>query len=148
MLLKSTCYSAALATWLLLPAVAMPVGAMAQTQTPAAGAATTPQAKTATKPQSRVDRVEQHINQLHTQLRITPAQQGAWDQFAQVMRDNAKNMSETLTQRGTQLRIDECGRKHAVLCPDCRGACPGYPETGRSVPDTVWIDVGRPEKER
>jgi protein CpxP len=101
MLLKSTCYSAVLATWLLVPAVAVPVGAMAQTQTPSAGAATTPKAKPAAKPESRADRVEQHISQLHTQLRITPAQQTAWDQFAQVMRDNAKNMNETLSQRGT-----------------------------------------------
>ncbi len=101
MLLKSTRFSAALATWLLLPAVAVPVGAMAQTQTPVAGAATTPKAKPAAKAESPADRVEQHINQLHTELRITPAQQGVWDQFAQVMRDNAKSMNDTLTQRGT-----------------------------------------------
>ena len=40
--IKSTCYSAALAAWLLLPAVAVPVGALAQTQPPAAGAAQRP----------------------------------------------------------------------------------------------------------
>jgi protein CpxP len=100
MLIKSTCYSAALATWLLLPAVALPAGALAQTQTPVAGAAA--KSKTAmAKPESRADRVEQHIAKLHTQLLITPAQKDAWDQFAQVMRDSAKNMDETLEHRGT-----------------------------------------------
>ncbi len=75
MLIKSTCYSAALATWLLLPAMALPGGAMAQTQSPVAGAAAAPKTKaTAAKPESRADRVEQHITQLHTQLHITPAQ--------------------------------------------------------------------------
>jgi protein CpxP len=101
MIIKSTCYSAALATWLLLPAVALPTGAMAQNQTPVAGASAAPKAKAAVKPESRADRVEQHITQLHTQLHITPAQQGVWDQFAQVMRENAKNMGETLGHRGT-----------------------------------------------
>ncbi len=107
MLLKSTRYSATLAMWLLLPAVAMPISAMAQTQAqtqapaPAPGAATTPKAKIAAKPVSRAERVEQHITQLHTQLHITAEQQGAWDQFAQVMRDNAKNMDETLEHRGS-----------------------------------------------
>jgi periplasmic protein CpxP/Spy len=101
MLIKSTCYSAALAIGLLLPAVALPAGAMAQTQTPVVGAGAAPKAKAPVKPESRTDRVEQHITQLHTQLHITPAQQGAWDQFAQVMRENAKNMGETLEQRGT-----------------------------------------------
>jgi protein CpxP len=104
MLFKSSCYSAALATCLLLPAVALlPAGAMAQTETPVAGAAAAPKVKAAMakKPALRADRVEQHISQLHAELQITPAQQGAWDQFAQVMRDNAKNMTQTLEQRGT-----------------------------------------------
>jgi periplasmic protein CpxP/Spy len=47
--------------------------------------------------------VEQHIDRLHTQLRITSAQQQQWDQFAQVMRDNAANMRQAVEQRGTQL---------------------------------------------
>jgi protein CpxP len=102
MLIKSTCYSAALATWFLLPVVTLPAGAMAQTQTPVAGAAAAAKSKPAmAKPESRADRVEQHITQLHTELHITPAQQGEWDQFAQVMRENAKNMGKTLEQRGT-----------------------------------------------
>jgi protein CpxP len=47
------------------------------------------------------ERVEQHITRLHAQLNITPAQQAQWDQFAQVMRDNAKNMNQRFEERGT-----------------------------------------------
>ncbi|HEX3864115.1 MAG TPA: Spy/CpxP family protein refolding chaperone [Stellaceae bacterium] len=47
-------------------------------------------------------RVEQRINELHTQLRITAAEQPQWDQFAAVMRDNARDMDGLLEQRGQQ----------------------------------------------
>jgi hypothetical protein len=43
---------------------------------------------------SMEERVENHIKQLHAQLRITPAEQPQWDQFAQVMRDNARDMDQ------------------------------------------------------
>jgi periplasmic protein CpxP/Spy len=100
MTIKSTCYSATLAAAMLLPALALPVGAFAQTQAPAAGTAPAAKAKApAHKHVSAEERVEQHITQLHAQLRITPAQQPQWDQFAQVMRDNAKNMDQVLEQR-------------------------------------------------
>jgi periplasmic protein CpxP/Spy len=100
MTIKSTSYTAALLASLLLPALALPVGAFAQTQTPAAAPDATPKPKAAAhKPASRADRVEQHITQLHAELHITPAQQAEWDQFAQAMRDNAKDMSQMLEQR-------------------------------------------------
>lgn len=47
-------------------------------------------------------RVEARIKQLHTQLGITPAQQPQWDQFAQVMRDNAGDMDRVLAERTQQ----------------------------------------------
>lgn len=66
-------------------------------QAPSAGA-TTPAA-----PRQRGPRgLEQRIDALHSQLQITPAEQPAWDQFAQVMRDNAKAMRQAFRQRGTQ----------------------------------------------
>ncbi len=116
MTIKSTFTTAAFAAGLLLPAIALSSGAYGQTQTPVGAAdaqSATPgpsptagvahRAKTpVAKPISRTDRVEQHINQLHTQLRITPAQQSQWDQFAQVMRDNAKDMDEALDKRGSE----------------------------------------------
>lgn len=48
-------------------------------------------------------RVEQRIQQLHSELGITPAEEAQWNQFAQVMRDNASAMDQKLNERGTQL---------------------------------------------
>jgi periplasmic protein CpxP/Spy len=102
MSIKTTSYAAALLASLLLSAVALPVSAFAQTETQAAGPTSAHKAKPPmAKPMSTPDRVEHHITRLHTQLQITPAQQTQWDQFAQVMRDNAQNMDQTIEQRGT-----------------------------------------------
>jgi periplasmic protein CpxP/Spy len=46
--------------------------------------------------------VEQRIDQLHSQLQITAAQQQVWDQFAQVMRANADAMHQAFQQRAAQ----------------------------------------------
>jgi len=48
------------------------------------------------------ERVEQRIKELHSQLRITPAERLQWDQFAQVMRDNARDMDQAWLQRADQ----------------------------------------------
>ena len=40
--------------------------------------------------------MEARIAQLHKELSITPAQQGQWDQFAQVMRDNAQAFGQAI----------------------------------------------------
>ena len=87
----------------LMPAVSLPAFA----QTPSA-ASDRDGAKSEGRPTHEVrlprrDRVEQHITQMHAQLHITPAQQAQWDQFAQVMRDNAKGMDQILEQRGASL---------------------------------------------
>jgi len=98
MTLKSTSRVAAFVATLLLPGMALSSGALAQTQTPVGGssAAAKPKAHAAV---SAAERVEQHITQLHAQLHITAEQQAQWDQFAQVMRDNAKSMDQLLQQR-------------------------------------------------
>ena len=102
MSIKTTSYVAALMASLLLPAVALPMSAFAQTETPVAGPTAAHKAKPPmAKPMSTTERVERHITRLHTQLQITPAQQAQWDQFAQVMRDNAQNMNQTIEERGT-----------------------------------------------
>jgi hypothetical protein len=44
---------------------------------------------------------EQRIAALHKSLHITAAQQPQWDQFAQVMRDNAKDLDQAYQQRAT-----------------------------------------------
>lgn len=43
--------------------------------------------------------VEQRISDLHAKLQITAAQQPQWDQFAQVMRDNAQSIDEAFQHR-------------------------------------------------
>lgn len=54
-------------------------------------------------PKNMTTEVEQHIRQLHDNLHITSAEQGAWDQFAQVMRENASRIGQAIQQRGTSL---------------------------------------------
>jgi periplasmic protein CpxP/Spy len=46
-----------------------------------------------------VGKVEQRITDLHAKLQITQAQQPQWDQFIQVMRDNAQTMDQTFQNR-------------------------------------------------
>ncbi len=47
--------------------------------------------------------VERRIADLHSRLHITDAQASTWDQFAQVMRDNARNMDQTFEQRAKRV---------------------------------------------
>jgi hypothetical protein len=49
---------------------------------------------------AKADPVEAHIKELHNKLNITAAQQTQWDSLVQVMRDNAKAMSDLQKQRG------------------------------------------------
>ena len=76
-----------------------PTGAMIVAQ--ATTAAPTGRAKSATTTTtakaSHSERVESRISEMHSKLKITPAQEGQWNSVAQVMRDNAKTL-DTLTQ--------------------------------------------------
>jgi protein CpxP len=54
--------------------------------------------------QTMPDRVEQRIADLHARLHITPDQQAQWDKFAQVMRDNAQKMHQTVEDRATKIK--------------------------------------------
>ncbi len=47
----------------------------------------------------KADRVEIRINELHTALNITAAQEELWNNVAQVMRDNAKTMDALIASR-------------------------------------------------
>jgi LTXXQ motif family protein len=47
--------------------------------------------------------VDQRIAELHSQLHITSQQSRQWDQFAQAMRDNAKEMDALYRQRAEKL---------------------------------------------
>jgi Skp family chaperone for outer membrane proteins len=98
--IKPTAYAAAVLASLLVPALS--VTAFAQNETPG-GVLTNKRAAHIPKPAAVTDQVEEHITKLHTELKITPAQQPQWDPFAQVMRDNARDMDQSLQQRGTTL---------------------------------------------
>jgi protein CpxP len=87
--------SAALVMMVLLSA---PAFALAQSAAPAApSTAGSPAAAGGAQA-----RVEARIKQLHAQLHITPAEEAQWDQFAQVMRDNARAMDEAAAQRAAK----------------------------------------------
>src|ERR1700719_1345104 len=87
--------SAALVMTVLLSA---PAFALAQSAAPAApSTAGSPAAAGGAQA-----RVEARIKQLHAQLHITPAEEAQWNQFAQVMRDNARAMDEAATQRAAK----------------------------------------------
>jgi periplasmic protein CpxP/Spy len=47
--------------------------------------------------------VDQRITELHSRLHITADQKPQWDQFTQVMRDNAKQMDDVYQQRAQQM---------------------------------------------
>ena len=53
-------------------------------------------------PGNAEQRVEEHIKELRAQLQITPAEQPQWEQFANVMRENARGMDQQFTQRMQQ----------------------------------------------
>ncbi|HLJ05081.1 MAG TPA: Spy/CpxP family protein refolding chaperone [Acetobacteraceae bacterium] len=47
--------------------------------------------------------VDKRIAELHSRLHITADQKPQWDQFTQVMRDNAKQMDDMYQKRAQQL---------------------------------------------
>jgi hypothetical protein len=58
----------------------------------------------------KAQEVEEHINQLHRELHITPAEEAQWDTVAQTMRENAQNLDRAIDQRdasiGTASAVD------------------------------------------
>ena len=84
--------TAALAQSSQAPAPAVPEGGRAAAQS-------SPLAGHPVAGKNAEERVEQRIKELHAQLRITAAEHPQWDQFAQVMRENARDMDEAWAQR-------------------------------------------------
>ncbi len=87
--------------------VALPGAALAQSAAAPTSAAPAAAASPMTPPDSAAgksmeQRVESHITQLHAQLQITSAEQPQWEQFAQVMRANARDMDQAFMQRAQQ----------------------------------------------
>lgn len=95
--------AAAIAVAALLSAPA----AMAQSQSAAVQGATPPPPTAEASPmaghpvagKNAEERVEARIKELHAQLHITPAEEPQWNEFAQVMRQNARDMDQAFIQR-------------------------------------------------
>ena len=96
--------SATVASLLFLPAAALaqppraPASAAAEAMNPAAGQPS-PSVGHPVSGRSAQERVEQRIKELHAQLRITADERPQWDQFVQVMRENARDMDQAWLQR-------------------------------------------------
>jgi len=78
------------------------------TASPSIAASPEPGMATAGKA-SKTERVEVRIKELHTKLKITPAQQGLWDNVTKVMRDNAITMEALI-----KARSEKAGAANAV----------------------------------
>lgn len=87
-----------------------PSGAFAQGQPgpanpPGAGEpAAAPAAPDTATPGRRESLLERHIRTLHARLRITPEQEGTWEQFTAVMRENARTADQANAERQDRLR--------------------------------------------
>jgi len=97
-----------LASGAIVALLALPAAAFAQSAAPAPAvppapaASSSPMAAQPAPGKNAEERVETHIKEMRTQLRITPAEQAQWDQFAQVMRANARDMDQAFMQRAQQ----------------------------------------------
>jgi uncharacterized protein YpuA (DUF1002 family) len=97
--------SAALTALLVVPGAAFAQSTQspaAQVPTPPAPAATSPMAGHAVPGNTAEERVERYIKDLHARLQITPAEETQWNQFAEVMRQNARDMDQVFRQRAEQ----------------------------------------------
>src|ERR1700756_3235145 len=96
----------ALTAVLSLPAAAFAQSSQVPTPAPQGAAppaaASSPLAGHPVAGKNAEERVEHRINELHAQLRITPAEEPQWNEFAQVMRENARDMDEAFIQRAQQ----------------------------------------------
>jgi periplasmic protein CpxP/Spy len=141
--------------------ILLPPCALAQSsQPPAAQGATPPPPIAATSPiagqpvagKTAAERVERRIKELHTQLHITPAQQPQWDQFALVMRENARDMDQAFMQRSQQFATmnavqnmqsyEQIAEEHAKrlqkLVPAFENLYNAMPEQQRQLADQVF----------
>jgi hypothetical protein len=103
MILSSRFAPVAVAALLSLPAAAWAQSSQSpatQTATPPPpAAAASPMANHPVPGKNAEERVENRIKELHAQLRITSAEEPQWNQFADVMRDNARAMDQAFRER-------------------------------------------------
>ena len=70
---------------------------------------------------SKADRVEARIKELHTKLMITPEQEEAWNDVAQVMRDDSKTMEDAHQGKDGKRKYHDRYRRSQILWRNCRG---------------------------
>jgi protein CpxP len=150
--------SSYLASGAIVALLALPAVGFAQSATPAPGVPPAPAASSspmavAPAPGSNVEqRVEAHIKQMHAQLRITAAEQAQWEQFAQVMRENARDMDQAFMQRAqgyptmnavqNMQSYEQIAEAHAAqlqkLVPAFENLYNAMPEQQRQLADQVF----------
>lgn len=83
------------------PALAQNDAPAAPAQAPAAAGTESQAHPPAQTPRGRrlQSHVEQRISDLHTRLKITPAEEPNWNAFAETMRQNADHMDQLMQQR-------------------------------------------------
>jgi hypothetical protein len=101
-MIRTTYLASAAVAALLLPAAALAQTAASPSAPSGAPAASSPLVSHPVAGATAEQRVEQHIRELHAQLRITAAEEPQWQQFANVMRDNARGMDQEFSQRMQQ----------------------------------------------
>jgi periplasmic protein CpxP/Spy len=85
------------------PLVAAPLTiAHAQTRPSTPATRTTTPAAATNPAGERTAGVEQRIQQLHSELKITPDQESKWNSVAQAMRDNATSMDKLVAEKRQQ----------------------------------------------
>ena len=146
--------SIAVAALLYVPAaIAQPQSAAVQGATPPRPAAeSSPMAGHPVAGKNAEERVEGRIKELHAQLRITPAEEPQWNEFAQVMRENARDMDQAFIQRAQQFptmnavqnmqSYEEISEQHAQrvqkLLPVFQKLYDAMPEQQKRLTDQVF----------
>jgi len=90
----------------LVAAAALPAGIVLQPAPAGAQTSAAPASKPAATPTEKqmMARVEKRISDLHSQLKITAAEESQWKQFADVMRDNAEKMNQSAAERAQKFQ--------------------------------------------
>jgi protein CpxP len=103
----------------LLTLAFLTTSAWAQSTAASGTAATTSSAqREANHEKKHADYVEQRINDMHAQLKITDQQSQQWDAYAQTMRDNAHSTDQAFRDRAQKLpsmSADEVMKSYAAL---------------------------------
>jgi len=101
---SSSVASIAIAALLCFPAMAQPrqTAAVQGAASPPPAATASPLAGHPVPGKNAEERVERRIKELHSQLQITPAEEPQWNEFAQMMRENAREMDRAFMQRAQQ----------------------------------------------